>query len=193
MEEERISETPFLAPREVGFSYLGHGHSLEGQQMRRVLLSLIFILVIHPTPIWGQPDQDKAVKQKTIVDMVWSGEEAEVKTKEHPEHLSENDYYKLLRVQIREKGLSGKSFAWVLDCQKNLTILYQAKKDVDVGSPGPSVEKLIVDCFDKEGRPMEGTSLNFERGLSKGEIRKTASICLPDGTASFKLRWHSLK
>jgi len=159
--------------------------------MRRGLLSFIFIFVVNAAPIWGQPDQDKAVKQRSIVDWVFSGEKPEVKTTEHPEHLSENYYYKLLRVES--------TIVTTYERRMHLTILYQAKKDFDIGVQLRSANKLIVDCFDKEGRPIEGTSMELEPHLSEGEIRKATETslpygtALPHGTATFKLHWHSLK
>ena len=67
----------------------------------------------------------------------------------------------------------------------SIDILYQAKQPISSQSL-----KIIVDCFDKDGNPMEGTYAIVPSGylaLATGEVRRT-EISLPYGTVSYEIR-----
>jgi hypothetical protein len=65
----------------------------------------------------------------------------------------------------------------------DLYILYQAKRDIQHWSV-----RIIFDCFDKDGNPMEGTLIMVPSGsIAIGEVRRT-SISLPQGTVSYEVR-----
>lgn len=66
-----------------------------------------------------------------------------------------------------------------------VSVLYQAK------TPLPSyisaLRTIMINCFDKDGYPMEGKKVYAERGLYSGEIRRL-TVKIPIGTASFEIK-----
>ncbi len=86
------------------------------------------------------------------------------------------------------KGLVSNEYIKILSYKTEggwLSILYQAKQHLTKYQIN-----IIVDCFDKDGMPIEGTYRSVPSGayLSKGEVRKTRKVGLPRETASFELR-----
>jgi hypothetical protein len=64
-----------------------------------------------------------------------------------------------------------------------VSILYQAKKylysDYEL--------TIMINCFDKDGYPMEGEKVRAEKRLYTGEIRRL-TVRIPSGTASFEIK-----
>ena len=65
-----------------------------------------------------------------------------------------------------------------------VSILYQAKKDL---SSYGFKRTIMIDCFDKDGYPMEGKKVYAKSGLYAGEIRRL-TVRIPSGTASFEIK-----
>ena len=64
-----------------------------------------------------------------------------------------------------------------------VSILYQAKK----GLYSNYERTIMINCFDKDGYPMEGRKVYAESGLYAGEIRRL-TVRTPSGTASFEIK-----
>ncbi len=64
-----------------------------------------------------------------------------------------------------------------------ISILYQAKKNLD----SVSQRTIMINCFDKDGYPMEGNKVLAEYSLYAGEIRRL-TVRVHSGTASFEIK-----
>ena len=64
-----------------------------------------------------------------------------------------------------------------------VSILYQAKSFLQWANE----KTIMIDCFDKDGYPMEGNKVYAEQGLNAGEIRRL-TVKISSNTASFEIR-----
>ncbi|MBW1796033.1 MAG: hypothetical protein JRJ38_16690 [Deltaproteobacteria bacterium] len=84
----------------------------------------------------------------------------------------------------REVGKSRRGNSYPL----HVSVLYQAR----VSPPCIHSTRIIVDCFDRDGNPIPGTSSEVpHHALSKGEVRREY-LQLPDETAYFEIRLDDL-
>jgi len=88
--------------------------------------------------------------------------------------------------KVESEGLISGRYIKILNYKRvgnEVSILYQAIQQI----PLTYGNEIMVDCFDKDGNPMEGTKNVVETWLNAGEVRRI-NIPLPYGTASFDLR-----
>lgn len=69
----------------------------------------------------------------------------------------------------------------------NVSILYQAKTPLLSYSSSSERRTIMINCFDKDGYPMEGKKVYAESRLYSGEIRRL-TVKIPIGTASFEIK-----
>ncbi|MDO9527863.1 MAG: hypothetical protein Q7J27_01755 [Syntrophales bacterium] len=90
------------------------------------------------------------------------------------------------KTRTREfKGLISNECIKILNYKRegqHLSILYQAKKRFNY-----TFVRIVIDCFDRNGNPIEGRSSDTASRLDRGEVRKEV-VELPGGTASFEIR-----
>ncbi len=66
-----------------------------------------------------------------------------------------------------------------------INVLYQAKKKPKITSS--RYTKIIINCFNKDGFPIEGSRYYISEDLSAGEVRET-KIYINNNTVSFEIR-----
>jgi hypothetical protein len=74
-----------------------------------------------------------------------------------------------------------------------IKVLYKARKRIDGSYAEPLNHKLIIDCFDNNGKQLAGTShpiADYNASLSPGEVR-TAELYCPPKTTTFHVRIYS--
>ena len=164
---------------------------IEDFQMKKDLIETIASGYVDNVKVINQDVQGRTVCTSLVgyvnPDAVKSIISRKVEKIKHPEKrestvVAEGKYIRILNYKRIDNEVS------MFDNEVSMfgyqiSILYQAKKNLD----SVSQRTIMINCFDKDGYPMEGNTVLAEYSLYAGEIRRL-TVRVHSGTASFEIK-----
>lgn len=156
---------------------------IEDFQMKKDIIETIASGYVDNVKIINQDVQGRTVCTSLVgyvnPDAVKSIISRKVEKIKHPKNrestvVAEGKYIRILNYKRIDNEVSVFGY--------QISILYQAKERLYA-----IMRPIMIDCFDKDGYPMEGKRVLAEAGLYAGEIRRL-TVRVPSGTASFEIK-----